>query len=50
MGLAVGRQKAIVRAGTRSKSRVAITDGKREFTTTLEIVSATGQVIPPFII
>ena len=50
MGLAVGRQKAIVRAGAHSKNKIAITDGKREFTTTLETVSATGQVIPPFII
>ena len=48
MGLAVGRQKSIVRAKARTK--VAITDGNREFCTVLETVSATGRVIPPFIV
>lgn len=48
MGLALGWSKAIVPVG--SYSKVAITDGKREFCTTLETVSASGQVIPPFVI
>lgn len=48
MDLAVGRQKAIVRANTRQK--VAITDGNREFCSVLETVNAIGEVIPPFIV
>jgi len=46
MGLAVGRQKAIVRANARSK--VARTDGNREFCSVRETISAAGHVIPPF--
>jgi len=34
MGLALGRQKAVVHAGT--KNKVAMTDGSREFCTVLE--------------
>jgi len=48
MGLAVGCQKAIVRANAQSK--VARTDGNREFYSVLETISATGHVIPPFIV
>ena len=48
MGLAVGRQKAIVRSSTRQK--VAITDGNREFCSVLETVNALGEVTPPFIV
>ena len=48
MGLAVGRQKAIVRSNTRQK--VAITDGNREFCSVLETVNALGEVTPPFIV
>ena len=35
---------------TGSPSTVALTDGKQEFCTTVEIISAAGQVIPTFII
>ena len=48
MGLAVGRQKAIVQSKTRQK--VAITDGNREFCSVLETVNALGKVTPPFIV
>ena len=48
MGLAVGRQKAIVRSSARQK--VAITDGNREFCSVLESVNAAGKVIPPFVV
>ena len=48
MGLAVGRQKAIVRSSTRQK--VAITDGNCEFCSVLESVNAVGDVIPPFVV
>lgn len=48
MGLAVGRQKAIVRANSRSK--VARTDGYQEFCSVLETINAAGHVIPPFIV
>ena len=48
MGLAVGHQKAIVRANARSK--VARTDGNREFCSVLETINARGHVIPPFVI
>ena len=48
MGLAVGRQKAIIRA--KAQTKVAITDGDREFCTVLQTVSATGRVIPLFIV
>ena len=46
--MALGCSKAIIAAG--SPSKLATTNGKREFCTTLEIISATGQIIPPFII
>ncbi|RPB23733.1 hypothetical protein L211DRAFT_880083 [Terfezia boudieri ATCC MYA-4762] len=48
MGLAVGRQKAIVQASARSK--VARTDGNQEFYLVLETISTSGHVIPPFIV
>ena len=48
MGLAVGRQKAIVGSNTRQK--VAITDGNREFCSVFETVNTIGEVIPPFIV
>jgi len=48
MGLAVGGQKAIVQANARSK--VARTDGNREFCSVLETINASGHVIPPFVI
>ena len=48
MGLAVGRQKAIVRSSARQK--VAVTDGNREFCSVLESVNAIGEVIPPFVV
>jgi len=44
MGLAVGRQKAIARAGSRTK--VAVTNGSRGFCS----VNAVGRVIQPFIV
>jgi len=42
MGLAVGRQKAIVRANRRNK--LALTDGNRELCSVLETISASGHV------
>ena len=48
MGLAVGRQKAIVWSNTQQK--VAITDGNREFCSVLETVNALGKVTPPLIV
>jgi len=48
MSLAVRRQKAIV--CVKSRQKVTRTDSNREFCITLETVSATGQVIPLFIV
>ena len=48
MGLAVGRQKAIVRSNARNK--VAVIDGNREFCSVLESVNAIGEVIPLFVV
>ena len=46
--MALGRSKAIIAAS--SPSKLATTNGKRELCTTLETISATGQIILPFII
>ena len=50
MGLALGCSKAIVLANSRACAKIAITNGKREFYTTLKTISAAGELIPPFII
>jgi len=50
MGLAVGRQKAIFRSGTNSCTKVILTDGNREFCFALKTISASGHVIPPFVV
>ena len=47
MGHNSTRTLAIVRAGGKS---TAMTEGSREFGSVLETVSATGVVIPPFIV
>ena len=48
MGRNSSRTLAIVRAG--SGRTTAITEGSREFCSVLETVSASGAVIPPFIV
>jgi len=48
IGLAIGRQKAIVGAGINSRNKVILTDWNREFCSSLGIVSATGHVMLPF--
>ena len=49
IGLALGREKAIIQAGS-PKRHIAIIDGSREFYILIKTMSASGHVIPPFVV